>query len=221
MFKTDGPIFSALSRILDIILLNVLWMLCCVPVITIGPATCAMYGVCFKMREKKDDSVVAQFFLAFKNNFRQGLPGSLLLIATAAVLYLDYRVVYFDGTFSVPFMKGLFWVVAVAACAYFSWLFPLIAKFENSFRGMLRNARMMTVRHLPITAIITALNLLPWLMLYYMPAFTLQTMLLFWLLMGFALLAYINSLMLYRVFYQYFDPEYIAKLKKAQEELYR
>ena len=219
MFKYDGPFFTVLSRALDIIILNVVWMLCCFPVITIGPATVALYDVYFRMKEKKDYNVFVQFFLAFKDNLKQGLLSSLLFIIAGTVLYLDYRVVYFDETFSLTFMKGLFWVVLVVAAAYFSWLFPLICKFNNTFKGMMKNARIMMVRHLPVTVIITGLNLLPWLLLYFQPALTLGNMLLFWLLMGFALIAFINSRFLYSCFYRYFDQDYIDKLKKAQEDL--
>lgn len=219
MFKPDGPIFSALSRILDIILLNVLWMVCCIPVVTVGPATTAMYTVLFKMREKKDDSVIGQFFLALRGCFRQAFPAGLLLVAVGALLLMDFRVIYYDSSFSMQWLRWVFWVILAVAAAWFSWLFPLIAKFENSFRGMLRNARLMMIRHLPITVIITGLNLLPWLLAYFNPYLTLWNMLFFWLFMGFGLIAYVNSLLLYRVFYRYFSPEYIAKLKKATEDL--
>lgn len=219
MFKYDGPFFTVLSRIMDMIILNILWMVCCLGVITIGPATTAMYSVYFKIREKKDYSVIAQFFLEFKNNFRKALPGTVALIGAAVLLYMDFRVVFYDETFTLSFMKGLFWVVLVVACAYFSWLFPLVAKFENTARGHFRNARMMVVRHLPVTLIITALNLLPWLLLYFQPVLTLQNMLLFWLFLGFALIAYVNSLLIYRCFYHYFDQSYIDKLNKAGEDL--
>lgn len=219
MFKYNGPFFTVLSRILDIIILNVVWMVCCIPIITIGPATCALYGVFFKIKEKKDYNVFTQFFLEFKNNLKQGLLCSLVLLAVAAVLYMDYRVVFFDETFSLTFMQGLFWVVLIVATAYFSWLFPLIAKFDNSFRGMLKNARIMMLRHLPVTVVVTALHILPWFLLIFAPALTLEKMLLFWLFMGFALIAYVNSLFLYRCFFQYFDQEYLDKLKKAQEDL--
>ena len=194
-------------------------MICCIPVITIGPATAALYGVYFKVKEKKDYNVFTQFFLEFKSNFKQGVLGSLLLMAVAAVLYLDYRVVFFDETFSMTFLRGLFWVVLVVAVAYFSWLFPLIAKFDNSFPGMLKNARVMLIRHLPVTAVAAGFNMLPWLLLYFAPSLTLEKMLLFWLFIGFGLIAYVNALLFYRCFFQYFDQEYIDKLKKAQEDL--
>ena len=219
MFKYDGPFFTVLSRALDIIILNVLWMICCLPVVTIGPATAALYGVYFKVKEKKDYNVFTQFFQEFRDNFKQGFLASLVFIAAALLLYVDYRVVFFDETFSMTFLQGLFWVVLAVAVAYFSWLFPLIAKFENTFGGMLKNARVMLVRHLPLTAVITALNSLPWLLLYFFPALTLQNMLLFWLLMGFGLITYINSIFLYNCFFHYFDQAYIDKLKKAQEDL--
>lgn len=219
MFKPDGPIFSTLSRLLDLMILNVLWMVCCLPVITIGPATTAMYTVLFKMREKKDDSIIGQFFRALRSSFRQAFPAGLLLVGAGAVLLLDFRVVFYDSSFSMQWLRWLFWVVLAVAAAYFSWLFPLIAKFENGFRGMLRNARLMMIRHLPVTVIITFLNLLPALLAYFDPYLTLWNMLLFWLFLGFSLIAFVNSLLLYRVFYRYFSPEYIAKLKKATEEL--
>lgn len=219
MFKPDGPIFSTLSRLLDLMILNVLWMVCCLPIVTIGPATTAMYTVLFKMREKKDDTIIGQFFRALRGNFRQAFPAGLLLVAVGIVLMMDFRVVFFDSSFTLQWLRWLFWVVLTAAAAYFSWLFPLIAKFENDLRGMLRNARLMMLRHLPVTVIITFLNLLPVLLAYFNPYLTLWNMLLFWLFLGFGLIAFVNSLLLYRVFYRYFSQEYIAKLKKAAEEL--
>ncbi len=219
MFRYNGPVFNALSRILDIIILNVLWMICCIPVVTIGPATTAMYSVFFKIKESKDYNVFVQFFLEFKSNLKQTIPASLILIGVGLLLYVDYRVVFFDETFALPFLQGIFWVVLTAAFAWFGWLFPIMAKFTNTLRGHLRNARLMVIRHLPITVIITALNMLPWLLVYFAPMLTLGNMLLFWLLMGFGLIAYVNSLLLYHCLYQYFDQEYIDKLKKAQDNL--
>ena len=219
MFKPDGPFFNVLARIMDLIILNVLWMVCCLGIITIGPATTALYSVLFKIREKKDYSVTAQFFLEFKNNFRHALPGAIALVLAAFLLYIDFRVVFYDKTFTLSFMSSLFWVVLVIAFAYFSWLFPLIAKFENTAKGHFHNARLMMLRHLPMTVIITVLNLLPWLLAYFQPVLTLQNMLLFWLFIGFALIAYVNALLLYRCFYQYFDQSYIDQLNKAKDEI--
>ena len=219
MFKYDGPFFNFLSRIMDLILLNIAWMICCLGIITIGPATTALYSVMFKMKESKDYSAVAQYFLEFIHVFRKAFPASCVFALLNVLLFIDFRVVYYDENFAFPALKSLFWAVLAVSCGYFSWLFPLIAKFENSVKEHFRNARLMLVRHLPVTVIITMLNLLPWLLAYFAPILTFQKMLLFWLFMGFSLIAYVNAVFLYRCFYQYFDQNYIDKLNKAKQDI--
>lgn len=204
MFKYDGPIFRILSRCLDIIVLNVVWTICCLPIVTIGPATVALYTVMFKMKEDKDDRILRLFFIAFKDNFKQSFLTTLVLIPFGFILYLDYRVIYFDETFSADYLRGLFWVVLILLFAFISWIFPLEAKFENTLKAMLKNTWMMMVRHLPITLIITLLNLSPILLLYYAPVFTVDYLLTFWIFFGFALIAFVNSRLIYKVFSQYF-----------------
>lgn len=207
MFKYDGPFFSVLSRALDIILLNVVWTICCLPIVTIGPATTALYTVMFKMKEGKDDNVLKLFFLAFKDNFKQSFFTTLILIPIGVILYLDYRVMYFDETFSADYLKGFFWVVLVLLFAFISWVFPLEAKFENTLGAMLKNTWLMMVRHLPITIVITLLNLSPVLLLYFAPQLTVEYLTLFWVFFGFALIAFVNSRLIYNVFTQYFPKE--------------
>lgn len=207
MFKYDGPIFRFLSRALDLILLNVVWTICCLPVVTIGPATTALYTVMFKMKEDKDDNVLKLFFVAFKDNFKQSFLTTLILIPVGVILYLDYRVMYFDETFSADYLKGFFWVILVILFAFIGWVFPLEAKFENTLGAMLKNTWLMMIRHLPATLVITLLNISPVLILYFAPEFTVSYLTLFWVFFGFALIAFANSQLLYNVFTQYFPKE--------------
>lgn len=216
MFRYDSPLFRLLVRIFDIAVLNLLWCICSLPVITIGASTCAMYAVFFKMREQKDYSVFLQFFLAFKENFLQSLVPTLFFLLFGAVVAVDFNIIFVLKLSNSWPMKALFFLILAVFASCASWLFPLIAKFTETPGRFIKNALFMTLRH-PIAGIlITGLNLLPWVLMVLMPEFALGEMLFVWVFFGFSLIAFVNSRMIYNVFYQYFPEEYKERLKLTE-----
>ena len=90
--RYDGPLGRFLNSVADMVLLNLLWLLCSLPVVTIGASTVALYTV--NLRYPEDDSGLAKlFFLAFRNNWKQGMAAGLIFLAAAAALILDFKVV--------------------------------------------------------------------------------------------------------------------------------
>ena len=89
---TDNVIVRALNKICDMVCLNVLWLICCIPVFTIGASTTALYTVMLKMVKNEEGYIFRGFFKAFKENFKQSTIMWLILLALGIVCYIDYRV---------------------------------------------------------------------------------------------------------------------------------
>ena len=89
MFQLDGKFFSALSRMADLVILNILFWACCLPVVTIGASITAMYAVTKKMAEDREGYIFKGFFIAFKENFRQSTIMWLILLVPIGIVSAD------------------------------------------------------------------------------------------------------------------------------------
>ena len=88
-FSMDNGLFRALNRISDLMILNLIFILCCIPVVTIGPALTGLYYVALKIASNEEGYIVRGFFKSFKQNFRQGLIIWLILLAAGCVFGVD------------------------------------------------------------------------------------------------------------------------------------
>lgn len=89
MLRYDGPVIEFLSKAGDIIILNLLWLICCIPVITIGPATIAAHYVALKFVRNEGTSVVQMFLKSFRGNLRQGVGMGIMSLALGMILGMD------------------------------------------------------------------------------------------------------------------------------------
>ena len=90
LFNYDNPVWRFIGKLGDLILLNILWIICSIPVFTIGASTTAVYYVTLKLARDEDDSTIRSFFRSFKNNFKQATAIWLILLAAGLVLSVDF-----------------------------------------------------------------------------------------------------------------------------------
>lgn len=158
IFSPDSKASLVLRRIADGCYLNVLWLVCSLPVFTIGAATTAMYDVTLRIAENREGDVTQQFFRAFRRNFRQATVIWLILLALGIFLGTDIYVLVHLRAASTGGI-AVFWtiilaLVIVACIAYlveFMFVFPLIAYVENTNRAMLVNALLIGTHYLNCT----------------------------------------------------------------------
>lgn len=161
IFNLDSPFMQALSKIADLMLLNVLTLVCCIPVVTAGASLTAMHYVVLKMVRGEECYLVRNFFKSFKKNFRQATIIWLLLLLTLFVIYVDYLIIRNSGMAIPAFVQVVIGVVAIMVVFASMFLFPLLAKFENPVRRTIINAFMASIKELPRTILMIILYLVP------------------------------------------------------------
>ena len=198
LFDQDGPVMRFLSLMADLIFLNILWLVCSLPVVTIGASTTACYYVALRMT-RGEYSVGRDFFCSFRQNFKQATVLWLILAFLGAFLVFDFQfleVVTFPGQGVVKVL-----LLALSALTIFTALyaFPLLAQFENKLKTTIKNALMLSFRHIFRTITMAAVYVLLIDMFIFFPAFALQTAIL-WLLYAVSGPVYLCSRVLKPVF---------------------
>lgn len=193
---TNRKVNGMLAKITDLILVNILFLLTCIPVVTIADATAAMYHMMYHLHEGKDDRTISEYFSFFAKNFVKSLPVEIALAIVAAIQAAAYSAVkdgYGNSVLSVLFL------IDVAVISVYSWLVVLFARYENPFAKHLDNAWRLALAELPITLLCVVLRVLP-LILVGAAGGSLSGSTLFWFVIGFALIAYVCSGWYLRIF---------------------
>ncbi len=205
LFAPDSRFMRYLTLFADLMILNILFLLTSIPVFTVGASLTALYSVCFRLGTDREGSTFRDYFAAFKENFAQATPLFLLLLlwlcgtgGAAAIFYLMTGWMHY---LVVPFA-----VLFVAVILIGSYAFPLLSRFENRTATTLKNAALLSLGYLPRSILMGAINLFPFALL----AVDLLTFLkaaFAWLIVWFAAAAYINCLILKKVFAPYLKEE--------------
>ena len=187
-FDSEGPVMVFLSRIADLIWLNILMVLCCIPIVTAGASITAMYTITIKMVMKEDGYITKGFFKAFKNNFKQATIIWLIILAAVVMFYADYRIVVFSGITFPKVMLILLAAVFLIAYGTYLYLFPALARYENTTRNTIRNAFLLSISNFPKTIMLMVIQCLPIIVIYIS-----EMLVPIVLMMSGSLVAYISS----------------------------
>ena len=214
-FNLDSPFVAFMNRVADLMILNVLFVICCIPVITIGPAVTALYYVTLKMARNEESYIAKSYFKSFKQNFRQGLVMWLIDLLLIGIFVLDFSVlngritgVENPGTPMFTVVRVILMVLAFLMLFAFSFTFPVLAKFDNTIKNTYRNAFLMSIRHFPTALVTTLLWGVVLLSGYLFPQVIIAH-----LLILFSLAAFISSFLFVKAF-----DNYIPKEEETEEE---
>lgn len=216
-FNMDNGFFQVLSRIADLMILNIIFLITCIPIVTIGAAWTALYYVTLKMIRNEESYIVRSYFKSFKENFKQSTIMWLIALVLLVLLFFDYRIVnVMDGTIRQAILIGLT-VVALFLAMILTYLFPLQSKFYNTIKNTTKNALLMSIRHLPQTVIMLVITVAAVLITFF-NNWTISYGLLFWILLGFATIALANSWFLVRIFDKYIPKDEEEETPAPDEE---
>ena len=213
MFSMEGPLWRALNLIADVVILHFLWLICSLPVITIGPATTALYYAMMKRIRTNEGQVYTNFIKSFKENFRQATILRLIVAAVGVVLWLDLNFCFTWGGTEGKIMLAGCSLLLVPCWMVLLYLFPVLAKFTGSLFDIFKNSLLMSVRHLPLTLLLTFLWATAWLMLAFFPPFTGLM-----LICGAGLMAWVTSHIYIQIFRAYLPDELEEDQKRIDNE---
>ena len=201
-FVIDSPVMRFLGRVGDILLLNIVFVVTSIPVITIGTALSALYTVAMKLVRGEDPAIIKEYLKAYKRNFKPATICWLIMAVIGVMLFVDFRLVaVFSGT-AYTVMRLLLAMILGIWLLTFLYLFPYIARFENTILNSMKNALFLSVAHIPSTLMMlgVAIGLLI-ITLFTSKTFVIGTIL--WTFFGFAILSYVQSFLLCRIFTKY------------------
>ena len=194
LLNPEGVFFQFLSRVGDMIILNVLFLLCCVPVVTIGAASAALYKVTMDMIYDQEGGMFKGFFQAFRENFKQATVVWVVELLVLVSLGCDVMLVlsFFPGSKVMYILLAVLAFLVLCVCAH---MIPLLIRYRNTLRQHLGHAMVLAVIRLPRTVAMVIMSALP-LIIFGLSAVQGTTVfwdtLVFWLVIGFAFIAYVN-----------------------------
>lgn len=201
-FNPDSKFVAFLSDITNLIILNLLWIISCIPAVTIVPATAAMYYTTMKMVKKEDPYIVRSFFRAFRQNLRQGIVLSVIFALAVGLLYVDMQVLQsFPSGFHMVLLIAFYALCVLTAMAA-AYVCPLLSRFNNTIISTLKNSLIIGLSHPLKTIAILTIDAIPLLLFLYWPNYFMST-LLFWVLLGFSAIALVTSTILNKIFVKY------------------
>lgn len=153
LFRVDGPLYQFFSRLWDMVKLNLLWLLCSLPIVTIGASTVAVYTVTLKMVDEQEGYVTKSFFKAFRANLKQGVPLGILTLLAVYIVYLDFQI--FFALENPPVYILVMTIVAIFVFTLgLIYAFPLSARYENTLINTLKNSWEISLRYFGRTIIL-------------------------------------------------------------------
>ena len=203
LFSPDSRFMQAMSRIGDLLLLNFFFLLTCVPLVTVGAACTALYTVCFRFGTDREAGVIKSYFCAFRENFRQAIVLWLILLICGGAAGFNIWLFY-SMAGPARYFFVLFSILLVLALLVGAYVFPLLSQFDNDVPSTLKNALILSLGYLPRSAVIGVLNVFPF-ALMILDFYTFLQAAFGWVSLYFAAAAYLNTLLLKKVFAPYLD----------------
>ncbi len=207
IFSLDGPVFSFLSKIADLCILNILWLTCCIPFITIGAATASAYTITIEMVKGNDVKIIRTFYKGVYDNFKRATIIWLILALSAAFLGYDYYLLSKLGTKAAEMMTYALSCVAVYMAFVIMYIFPILPTYKNTVKNAFRNSLLLPFLNLPYSFILLGLHFVVIYATVHDFNIFMKFGILYWLMLGFGLLFYLASFIFVRIFIRDF-PEW-------------
>lgn len=197
-FNADSPLFRFLTTLADFVVLNIVFLLSCLPVFTIGTSLTALYHVTMQEARTEHGYILRTFFKSWKQNFKQSIIIWAVYFGLGAVLLFNLSFWYALRT-TVGYI--ILTVLVIATAVYvvsFLYIFPLQARFANKITQTIKNSILIALQNLRMTLLLLLINGLFAVLCVVVPQATI-----FMILLGFTFIAYCNSFIFNKVFKKY------------------
>ncbi|AZO94558.1 YesL family protein [Halocella sp. SP3-1] len=172
LFDYDGGFYGKIAMVFDCFMLNILWIVFSLPIVTFGAASTAFYYTAVKVIKKDRGNILEQFLHAFKINFKDATILWLLIVVLSFIFQLNVGILssLTEGNVSL-FFRCFYIFLSVFIIGIAMYAFPALSRFDMSTSWILKLSIYMTVRYFSITLILFVILLLSAFLLYLLPIF--------------------------------------------------
>ncbi len=156
LFSVDGPLFKFFERLWDLIKLNFFWLICSLPIVTIGASTTAAFSVTLHMADDTEGYIAKPFFKAFRANLKKGIPMGLIFCAATYALYLLFQIAFAASEYEGWFLAAAI-ILSVLLYSGFVYSFPLLARYENGLFTTILNSYRISLRYFARTFLLAVI----------------------------------------------------------------
>lgn len=157
LFNLENPFMQFLFRVSDLIILNLIFMLSCIPVVTIGASISALHSVCLKIVRGQESYMWQGFWKAFRQNFKQGTVLWIISIVIFFVIHMDFTILNAGDHPLFGYVKVALGSVTAVLFSMFIYVFPIISHFKCTIRQAIKNSLFMTIGHLPFSILLVVM----------------------------------------------------------------
>ena len=165
----DSPFMRVMNKVADLMILNLLTIVCMIPFFTTGAALTAMHYQVLKMVRDEECYIVKGYFKAFKENFVQSTAIWLIMVVIALILGGDFYIMRTSGAEFHVIFQAVMGAIVVFAIFTLLFVFPVQAKFANPVFRTIKNALAMSILQAPKSILMLVLYLIPMAVMIFVP----------------------------------------------------
>lgn len=209
----ESPFFRALDIIANLLVLNILTVICSLPIFTMGAAYTAMSKQLYKMKTDEDGYIVRDYFKEFGKNFKQATGIWLGILLIGGILGVDIFIFTEKGLEFSAFYKLAIYALFFSLCLCVVYVFPIISRYETTAKNAIKNAFAMAFYAFFKSIFMVAVTVAPWIAAYFIP-----NVILIDLLFGISLPAYICAFFYSRTFSDFEEKQAEALKERELQE---
>lgn len=199
MFRYESFFGRLMTKVFDLMMLNMLFIMTSLPIVTIGSSLTALYASTLEMAQKNENSVYKIYFTAFKDNFKQATIFWLFLLGFLIILVNNLKIVLNSGIKMVGVIPlTYFFITLLLVCSVL--IFPIINQFKNSYFVTLKNTFLILLGFLPQILLMVIVTFGPLFFATFLSSWFYGILIYFYLIIGCAGTCFINSFFLNRIF---------------------
>lgn len=213
-FNLENPLFSTLSKICDMLFLSIAYIILCLPIITIGPATTALYYTIVKVIRRERGYVFREFFKSFRINFKRGSIVGVILVIIFTILVFDLLYAYgltAPESTQGSLLMGVFIGISFLVVSFSIYVFPILSRFDMTIKQLIKAAIFMSMRHIHFTILMILVNAAVLVITYFFFAF---------IFIAPAIVMLVNSFMMEKIFKKYMPESEGAGEETGKDEWY-
>ncbi len=204
------------NSLADMIYLSCLWLIGCIPILTVGTSTTAVYYAAMKSI-RGEGSTAKNFRKAYQENLKQSICVDAIILGAVCILYGLIRAAASTQSALASLLQILFVILSFPCLILLSCLFPLLSRFEQSTPVLFRNALLISFSNFPYAVVVTILNLSPLLLFAIWPTGFMRLLLVVLFFLP-GLIVRVNSMILMRVFQKYMPEDEAESLQAAEDD---